>query len=78
MTRASMRFLELESRFAVIRTVGSNPTLSANSLAVDMSRQRRSANALQTFRHGPEPYLESAVSLYADWPSVSLWSAKCH
>ena len=28
--RASMRILELESRCAVIRTVGSNPILSAN------------------------------------------------
>ena len=39
----------LESRCAVIRTVGSNPTLSANSLAVGISRQPRNANALQTF-----------------------------
>jgi hypothetical protein len=31
-----MRILELETRCAVIRTVGSNPTLSANSFAVDM------------------------------------------
>ena len=28
--RTNMRILELESRCAVIRTVGSNPTLSAN------------------------------------------------
>ena len=29
-TRPNTRILELESRCAVIRTVGSNPTLSAN------------------------------------------------
>ena len=28
--QANMRIVELESRCAVIRTVGSNPTLSAN------------------------------------------------
>jgi len=30
MAQPNMRILELESRCAVIRTVGSNPTLSAN------------------------------------------------
>jgi hypothetical protein len=50
-TLSIMRILELESRCAVIRTVGSNPTLSANFLALRMFGQRPFANRLQTFRY---------------------------
>ena len=38
----------LENRCTGNRTVGSNPTLSANSSALDMSGWQRIANALQT------------------------------
>ena len=37
-TRDNMKILELESRCAVIRTVGSNPTLSANFCVLGMFR----------------------------------------
>ncbi len=50
--RASMRILELESRCTVIRTVGSNPTLSAISLKCRNTRETGIANVLQTFRNG--------------------------
>jgi hypothetical protein len=54
-----MRILELDSRCAVIRTVGSNPTLSANSLAAT----RPDCGAMQTRRKrsssGYGPYSES-------------------
>jgi hypothetical protein len=45
-----MKLLELESRCAVIRTVGSNPTLSANFWAVERFEQRYFANLVQTVR----------------------------
>jgi hypothetical protein len=61
--RTRMRLLELENRCTGNRTVGSNPTLSANSLAVGMSRSPRNANTLQTFRNGSERYSESTLSL---------------
>src|SRR6476620_8075944 len=44
--QVSMRIIELQSRCAVIRTVGSNRTLSANSFGCRHVQQRRNANAL--------------------------------
>jgi hypothetical protein len=39
-THAGTRILELESRCAVIRTVGSNPTLSANNFVIFQIKQK--------------------------------------
>ena len=47
-----MRILELENRCTGNRTVGSNPTLSANFLAVDVVGPWHIANALQAFHSG--------------------------